>query len=255
MNRLALLSVGGVVLAAGAAYGVVPNDIVVVPRIFNDYPNSTLTITNNYPTSVTFNETDFGTGGFANRHSAYFSSNGGASAHDFGYADAFDISFTMLHNSEPAAGREAGFQADLFGFGFFGPLPHNGEIAAFGSVFPFHSFGAGLWTPGQVINLRMIHTPGTGDGINPLPDGGTPSTIEYIYDLGDGPISSGPKAFTNNEGGVPENFNFLLGFGTQNAGAAGGTANVEFSNFVVPAPGAAGLVVIGGLMAVRRRRN
>ncbi len=145
------------------------------PRIFNDYPNSTLNITNNYDTSVVIDETNFGAGGVRQpSHSAYFSTDGGATGHDFNYADSFDLSFTMLNSSDPAAGREAGFQTDLFGFGFFGSLPHNGEIAAFGSILPFHSFGAGLWTPGTSINLRMIHRPGDGDGVNPLPRGRQP---------------------------------------------------------------------------------
>lgn len=257
MNRVVCVALAAMCAGGAASVSladVVPNGAVTVARIFNDYPNSELTITNNFPVGVTFNEQNFGSGGFANRHSAYFSTDGGSTAHDYGYADAFDYTFTMVNSSDPATGREAGFHADLFGFGFFGPLPHNGEVAAFGSVFPFHSFGAGVWTPGQAIELRMIHRPGTGDGVNPLPVDGVASTLEYIYDLGDGPVSSGLKAFTNSEGGIPENFAMLLGVGTQNQGAPGGAAYVDFRNFVVPAPGAAGLMALGGLVALRRRR-
>lgn len=257
MNRVASVVVAAACVAGGAGAalaGIEPNGVFVVERIFNDYPDSMLTVTNNFPSLVSFDETNFGAGGFANRHSAYFSTDGGATAHDFGYADAWDISVSMAHTSDPATGREAGFHADLFGFGFFGPLPGNGEVAAFGSIFPFHSFGPGIWTPGEVIDLRMIYRPGDGDGINPLPVGSDPSTIEYIYDLGDGPVSSGQIPFTNTEGGVPENFTFLLGVGTQNQGAPGGTAHVDFRNFVVPAPGAVALIGMGGLLAGRRRR-
>jgi MYXO-CTERM domain-containing protein len=255
MNRVVSVALAAacVVCASGAALAVEPNGVVVTPRIFNDYPNSTLNIVNDFPNLVSFDETNFGAGGFANRHSAYFSTDGGATARDFGYNDAFDLAVSVSNTSDPITGREAGFHADLFGFGFFGALP-NGEIAAFGSILPFHSFGGGLWTPGQEITLRVIHRPGEGDGVNPLPMGAAPSTIEYIYDLGSGPVSSGLKAFTGTEGGIPENFSFLFGVGTQNAGAPGGTAHVEFRNFVVPAPGAAGLLALGGLVALRRRR-
>jgi hypothetical protein len=84
--------------------------------------------------------------------------------------------------------------------------------------------------------------------------GGTAGTMEYVYDLGAGAISSGAIPFTNAEGGIPENFSFYVGVGTQTTGTDGGTAHVEFNNFVVPAPGAAVLRGLGGLFASRRRR-
>lgn len=256
MSKHVLFTVGAAAIlsACGVASAVEPNGVAVTTRIFNDFPNSTLTVVNNFPSLVSFDETDFGSGNFANRHSAYFSTDGGATAHDFNYNDAFDISFTMSNTSSPAAGREAGFHTDLFGFGFFGALPGNGEVAAFGSILPFHSFGAGVWTPGTAIGLRMIYTPGDGDGMNPLPMGGAPSTIEYVYDIGGMPVSSGPISFTNTEGGIPQNFDFFVGVGVQYTGNNGGTAHTEFRNFVVPAPGAAGLLALGGLLMARRRR-
>lgn len=251
----AALVVAGV---AGSSVGglVVPNQVVVVERIFNDYPDSILVVNNDFPLSVQFDESHFGMGGFANRHSAYFSTDGGATIHDFGYHDAFDIKIGMQNESSPPDGREAGFHADLFGFGFFGALPHNGEIAAFGSIFPFYSFGTGLWTPGDSIGLRIIHRPGEGDGINPLPDGARPSTIEYLWDPEeDGTyFSSGEIPFTNMEGGIPENFEFRLGFGVQNQGAPGGQAYTQFGKFIMPSPTGVTLLGLGGLVALRRRR-
>ncbi|MBC7771085.1 MAG: hypothetical protein H7210_01190 [Pyrinomonadaceae bacterium] len=239
----------GLMLTAVASARPVPNGVVAVDRLFNDYPNSTLTVTNNYPAQVQWNETNFGNGGFANRHARYFSADGGASAIDWNYADAFDLALTVDLDATPVGGREAGFHTDLFGLGIFGVLP-NGEIAAFGSILPFHSFG-NVWAPGTPVRLQMIHTPGNGDGVTA---GTIPSTIEYRYDLGAGAISSGAIPFTTTEGGIPSNFNFLVGFGVQNAGAAGGTSNANFTNIVVPAPGAAALLGLGGLAMIRRRR-
>lgn len=241
-----------VILTGAAAARPINN--VFFQQDFRDDTGTLLNYVNNYPVSVSFTETRFGTMGFANRYSSYFSANNGASANDFNYSDPFDFCFTMNNTSTPPTGRESGFHADLFGLGFFGPLPGNGEIAAFGSILPFHSFGAGLWTPGQQIMLRMIHRPGTGDGVNPLPPNGIRSTMEYIYDLGAGPVSSGQIDFGGTEGGIPSNFNFLVGFGVQNQIAPGGVATTTFSNISVPGPGAGVLALVGLGMVGRRRR-
>lgn len=247
-------AVAAYVLVAAAGADVNNIDSVhVVERVFNDFGSSTLMTTNNYPTSVRFQESNFGAGNFANRHIAWFSEDG-TTNYDFGYSDGFDISFDMTIHEAPVdgggrPGAEAGFQADLFGFGFFGALTGNGEIAAFGSTLPFHSFGTGLYSVGDTINLRMIYRPGAGEGMMPA------GSIEYIYDLGSGPVSSGLKPFTNAEGGFPTAFNQLIGLGVQNNAAGGGSSDVTFSNIVViPAPGAATLALGLGLAGLRRRR-
>jgi len=239
------------------------NGVVDARRTFNDFPNSNLNITNNYPASVLISESDFGVGNFANRHIMWFSADGGTSRVDFDYADAFDLCITMDLDSENVQGREAGFQADLFGFGFFGVLP-NGEIAAFGSILPFQSFGV-VANPTDPLHLRMIHRPGDGDG-TVEGAGSTPSTIEYLYDNGGGWISSGQIAFNNGEGGIPGSFNFNLGFGVQARGTQGtfggkdefpGTPySVLFSNIraEVPTPGVVSVMGVAGMLGLRRRR-
>lgn len=251
---------------AGSAFaGVVGNinGVVDARRTFNDFASSTLNIVNNYPASVSVNESNFGVGNFANRHIFWFSDDAGSSRVDFDYADAFDLCITADLDSSDFEGREIGFQSDLFGFGFFGALP-NGEIAAFGSILPFHTFGNVL-PAGTPVHLRMIHRPGTGDGINPLPVGGTPSTIEYQYDSGSGWISSGQIAFNNSEGGVPETFTWNLGFGIQATGVQGvNTPNerpgseytARFTNIraEIPAPGAVTAFGLLALTGLRRRR-
>ncbi len=257
---IAIVGAAGTALAGNVAN---INGIVDGSRTFNDFPNSNLSVVNNYPSSVLISESNFGIGNFANRHIMWFSDDAGSSRVDFDYADAFDLCITMDLDSENVEGREAGFQADLFGFGFFGVLP-NGEIAAFGSILPFQSFGV-VANPTDPLHLRMIHRPGDGDGtIEGV--GSTPSTIEYLYDNGGGWISSGQIAFGNGEGGIPDSFAFNLGFGIQARGTHGTLGgkdevpatpySVLFSNIrtEVPAPGTVGVLGLAGLVGLRRRR-
>ena len=236
----------GLICAAGAAAQ--PYDgLQVNARVFNDFPSSNLVIDNQYPASLSIEEDSFGSGNFANRHMAWASADAGATASDFDYGDGFDFSVTMNLDADPVAGREAGIMTDLFGFGFFGALG-NGEIAAFGSFLPFHTFG-NVYVNGTDVDLRMIYTPGAGEGMSPA------STMEYIIDLGSGPVSSGPIPFTNTEGGIPTGFTALIGVGIQSQGGAGGYSNVLFSDFnFVPAPGT-GVLALTGLLACSRRRR
>jgi hypothetical protein len=252
----------GVMVCAGsiaAASGV--GDIAGLvnnPRIFNDFADSSLTFSSNYDvfgSSIDLREENFGSGGFANRHAAWFSDGGGAKV-DFDYGDAWDMQMTMQINEASGVGNvEAGFQADLFGFGLFGVLTSNGEIAAFGSVLPFFSFGSGLYTVGDEVMLRMVHSPGDGEG-----SGGAASTMEYLYNnmtTGSGWVSSGLVNFTTGEGGIPSGFDFFAGAGAQiNAPGSGAVVDISFRNLtaVVPAPGALGVLSLAGLAATRRRR-
>lgn len=252
----------GVVLCTGTvatASGVGDiGGLVNQERIFNDFPDSSLTLTSNYDvfgSSIDLREENFGSGGFANRHAAWWS-DGAANKVDFDYGDAFDMQMTLQVNEASGVGNvEAGFQADLFGFGLFGVLTANGEIAAFGSVLPFHTFGTGLYTVGDEVMLRMIHSPGDGEG-----SGGAPSTMEYLYNnttTGSGWVSSGLLDFGTGEGGIPSGFDFFAGAGAQiNAPTVDGVVDISFRNFtaVVPAPATLGMLSLAGLAAARRRR-
>jgi hypothetical protein len=257
MRNVAILSASALMVAAGVAFAGDPttiDSVQEVPRIFNDFPGSTLNVVNNYPTSISVVETDFvddGIGGnFANKHNFYFSNDGGATALDFDYGDGFQYSFDMTISDASVGQVEAGVGGDLFGFPFFGVLSGNGEIAAFGGVLPFHSFGAGVYSVGDTVGLRMTYRPGAGENMTPV------SYMEYEYNLnGGGWISSGPVLFGNLEGGIPSAFDQFFGVGVQNNDPIGGTSDVLFENFfVVPAPGAAALFGLAGLAGVRRRR-
>jgi len=225
------------------------NGLLVEERVFNDFAGSTLSVNNNFPSGLTISESNFGSGNFANRHMAYLSEDGGATARTYDYEDGFDFCVTMNLNASPVDGREAGIATDLFGFGFFGALP-NGEIAAFGSFLPFFSFG-NVYTNGTDVDLRMIYRPGAGEGMMPV------GTMEYIINTGSGDISSGLVDITNLEGGIPSGFGARLGVGIQSQGNPGGSVDVSFTNFkyaAIPAP-ATGMIAMGGLLASARRRR
>lgn len=259
MNVKAIVSMGVLAGLASMACASGVGDVagfVDAPRLFNDFSGSTLNYSSNFNlagSSVSIVESNYGTGNFANRHAAWLG-DGGPNKVDFNYGDRFDMQTTLQINDASGVGQiEAGFQADLFGFGLFGVLTGNGEIAAFGSVLPFHSFGTGLYTVGDEVMLRMIHTPGAGENGSPA------STMEYLYNnttQGSGWVSSGAIDFTNTEGGIPSFFDMFYGVGAQiNLPAPDASVDIQFSNLTVqvPAPGAIGLLMVAGVGAMRRR--
>lgn len=228
------------------------------PRLFNDRPGSNLSYMSNYDamgSSVSFSENNYGMGGFANRHASWFSDGMGSKV-GMDYADAFDMQMTMrINDASNVDNVEAGFQFDLFGFGLFGVLSGSGEVAAFGSVLPFHSFGAGVYNVGDEIMLRMILNPGGGDF------SGDNATMEYMYNnltTGSGWMSSGEIDFTTLEGGIPEGFEAFAGVGAQinNPDAVDGSVDVEYYGITtsIPAPTSLALLGLAGLGASRRRR-
>lgn len=234
------------------------NGLDDAPRAFNDRPSSNLAFNTNFSSGVASGslvENNYGTGGFANRHISFFADAPGGNRVDFDYGDGFDAMMTMtINGADNVDNIEAGFQADLFGFGLFGVLTANGEIAAFGSTFQFHTFGTGLYSVGDTVMLNMIYTPGAGETMMPA------STIEYRYNnltTGSGWVSSGPKAFTNLEGGIPSTFNQFYGFGAQinNPDPVNGAVDIDYQNItIVPAPASIVLLGAAGLAGVRRRR-
>jgi hypothetical protein len=254
-GTMGLVAVGLLTACAGASVSDI-NGFVDAPRLFNDFGGSDLTYSSSYNpagSSVTLRESNYGSGNFANRHASWFSDGGGNKV-DFDYGDGFDMSMVMRINAADSVGNvEAGFQADLFGFGLFGVLTASGEVAAFGSTMPFHSFGTGIYNVGDDIALRMIHRPGAGEF------SGTNSTIEYLYNnltTGSGWVSSGEIEYTSLEGGIPSAFDQFYGVGAQinQPDAVDGNVSIDFYDIVVPAPGAGALLAMGTLGATRRRR-
>jgi len=257
-SRIAALTVVGV---AGSAFASVSdiNGFEDIPRLFNDFGSSTLSFSSSYSPSngsLSVQESNYGAGGFANRHAAFFADAPGGPGTDFDYGDGFTFKTTLQVNQADNVGNvEAGFQVDLFGLGFFGVLTGPGEIAAFGGPLPFHTFGTGVYSVGDEVVLRMSYIPGGGEG-----DDLNPSVMVYEYNnltTASGWVSSGPVAFGNLEFGLPSAANpgkFGIGGQINQPDATLGAVDFAFTGTMIPAPASLGLLAGGSLLAARRRR-
>ncbi len=245
-HHLTMLSAAAVVLTGTLASAAITDvdSALIETRIWNDYPDSTLTTTNNFPSSIVIDESDFGTGGWANKHVAWLSADGGASKYMLSNSEDFAISVDItLEAAATAPRKEAGFRFDTYGGEGLVNVTTDGEVAAFGGPLPFYTFGGSAYTLGTTVNLGVIYK---------APSGGSPGTIEYILDG----VSSGPLNFTNLEQGIINSSK--VGFALQNQVDTNNPADygkVTYSNFVVdvPEPASALLLTLGGLTFLRRR--
>lgn len=202
MKRFTNMLLAATVLAipaAAFATGPNPNSLVVIPRIFNDCPTSTLSITDNHPSSLNITDSNLSCGGFANLHVWRFSEDGVNEAL-YPNASAFHCKF-RLWTSGTAHG-EAGLQIAPWwseADGKFNCRTTDGEIACFGGRLPFYSFTAshGLhYVKGNTIHLEIKYDP------NSLSQG-DPGTIEYTVGYLAQTYQSGPLAF--DQGNPAEN--------------------------------------------------
>jgi hypothetical protein len=238
------------------------NGIKVNPRVFNDYPNSTLTITNSnsIPGSLTIDDRNMtnATGTGANRHDGLLSADHGSTAFTFNPNQEWmiqaNLTLTDLNNSPR---KEAGIRINdpVTGDTLLIVNSDAGEIVAFGGGAPFHLFGNNAggngYTPGNNILLGMHYRPGT-----PTTTGATPATMEYFINRGSGVETTGPLAYSNLEGG-PLSYNV----GVYAQGGSNNNANdffhAVFTNItasIVPEPSCLALLSLGGLTMLRRRR-
>lgn len=196
MKRLFMWGLVSLLLPISGASAAI-NGMVNIPRVFNDYPNSTLVMANdNNPNGGTASISDslYGTGGFTNRHVIDLSSDGGVTSAELEIEDSWTFS-TIVNLStgfDPPA-KEAGLiiRSPITGDAQF-IVKTNGEIVGFGG--PFYIAGD-TYTPGTPMKLTMTMTSG-GDG-----SGGAPNFIEYSYDNGIVSGSSGLLLITNLESG------------------------------------------------------
>ncbi len=231
---------------ASAAIGEI-NSLVIEERRFNDFPGTTLTVTDNDFAGVRIQETDFipdGGNDFANRHVAWLSDN---NVDRFAFQNGEGFEFFADINLDWGADttiKEAGIYMDslIAGEGqFLLKGGGNNEIATFGSFFPFTSSTAddddGVEYNGQTynkdttVNIGLRYTPGSGPSAEPgviEPD--VRATMEFFVDG----VSSGARDITNNENGVIDGSQF--GFYVQTPGdffaSPPDFSDVLFSNVV-----------------------
>ena len=233
------------------------NGLKVNERVFNDYPNSTLTINNSntIPGNVTIDDRNMtnATGNGANRHDALLSRDNGATAYTFPITEGFTFQTNLnLTAGSVTPRKEAGIRINspVTGDVLFLVNSDAGEIVAFGGGAPFKLFGNnGLgngYTPGTTIQLGVTYRPDPGPG---------PGTIEYFIDrAGPGGFeTSGPLNFDNLEGG-PVDFNV----GVYAQGGSGNNQSdfftVRFTDINIPEPAGLSLVALAGVALLTRRR-
>jgi hypothetical protein len=218
MRRISFrITVGAAALlavAAGALATPSPNSAVIVERVFNDCPGSTLTTSNSYPGQIIIDDVNTpGCIGFANLHVWRFSENGSTSA-VFGNCDAFRFCADLLITG--TGDGNAGLQIQPWwntvfsptgegGDGLFniktkdpgGNPAQDGEIACFAGRLPFYSFTSshGLhYVKGSTIHLEAIYLPPV-PCTGPFPPNTQPATIEYKVTYNSTNYTSGPLPF------------------------------------------------------------
>lgn len=234
----------GTVTSAAASLTVdasTPNSAVILERIFNDCPFSTLTTTNNYPTLVSItDDADPLCIGYANLHLWRFSADGASQLlfnNDADYSFSADVTITGTGDAE--AGLQISpwwSQAD----GRFNCRSTDGEIACFGGRLPFYNFTTSdglFYVKGTTVHLEMIYRP---NGLSAA----SPATIEYRYTDNSGLHSSGPLPFDEaniaedpphglwgqlNDAEVGGYFMYLLGASTPDEVTAS-WANIVYTN-------------------------
>ena len=273
-RRMIWLSVAIIAsLSTSGAYAQV-NGIKTHTRVFNDFMNTALVVTNGntvnqgpvLSTAGTVEsgwEEDGQGGSFANRHLFTLSGDGGTTDKSFSINDSYTVSALVnLADSSNSPRKEAGFLIQpAFADAQFIVNSDAGEIVAFGG--PFYSFGQNSssngYTTGTTILMGYTML-AAGDGNGPLQN-----TIEYFIDrlpgVPGGESSSGPLPYGNLEGGPPTNYTISLYTQSRpNLANIGELVNSQFSDIKftsIPEPASCLLSVFGliGLAASRRGRS
>lgn len=236
------------------------NSVKVEERVFNDFPNSSLTTTNNFPTLLNFNESiqQDEPGGFANKHVGWLSNDGGTTRFQNNYWQSWTLNFTVQVDAPNGFPRkEAGIEVrnprPRLGYTDEGQvlIASDGEVAVFGGVMPFIGLG-NVYTRGTTANVEFRYfAPGVVDPIK--------GAIQLIFtDAVTGVHDSGLKIWGNESDGL-FGFNDGAEFGLKSQNAMNNfiadNVNVAYGNVgIVPSPAGLGVLALGGLMASRRRR-
>lgn len=252
-------------VAAGSAFASpVINGSILNTRVFNDFPGSSLVTVNSYPGTISFNDTNLVGTAFANRHNFRLSDSAGAAEAVFLNGDTFTVSSSVRIDGPGRA--EAGLNVSPWWSqevdGVFMINGDNGEIACFGGRLPFYSFTGNFgltYTVGTTIRQTVEYA---ANGLNAV----EPANIRYTYTDGSGTYQSPWLAFDQGNPGEDPPYGL---WGMLNDARVGGYAQIRGSatgpqgNTVtfgdityspsVPEPTTLSLLVLGGLLSLRRR--
>jgi len=178
-----------VALATAASATPNPNSAIVLTRLYNDCPISTVTPLNLFPGLIEINDTWNGLCiGFANGHAWNFSADGGATSANMGNNGNYKFSSTVTLSA--AAGVvEGGIHLAPWWNNMDGRLQAripDGEVAAFGGRLPFYSFTANngvVYVPNTPIRMTIEYH------ANSLTSS-DPASIQYTIQYGPNTFSS-----------------------------------------------------------------
>ncbi len=264
-KALMVLLVLGLVVPALASPS--PTSAVVRTRVFNDYPDSVATFSNNYPSSLWIQDSHSPDAhdNWANLHTWRFSEDG-FNPVSFMNGDAFSFSAEMeiTMSGQDIAG-EAGIQISPWwspenGDGRINVRPGDGEVACFGGVMPFYSFTSqhGVVYAGGTIGLGMTYDPNSNSELDP-------ATVVYTVTYGGNTYNSPPLAFGAPNPNDPPPHN-TQGWGIHDGAQVGGflqafnghedgTIRATWGSIAyVPEPSALVLLGLAGLALVQRKR-
>ena len=234
--------------AANGAYAQVTtiNSVRLSTREFNDFPGSTLTVFNAYPSIIYFDDKNVSApSGFANRHVWRFSNDLGATAYQLQNDEFFKVSMTLTLTGNPTSPRkEAGFLFDTIGGQGQFIVNTDHEIVAFGGPLPFYAFPS-TFNSGDTITLGMTYVRVNG-------------TNSIIYSANG--VNSPILRFSNTELGIITG-STLGGYLQVVNGGLGNPSNTGTATFqnisIVPEPSTLALLCLGILplgIVLRRRR-
>src|SRR5437867_7991294 len=149
------------------------NGASVETRTFNDCSLSTLTVSNNYPSSISITDVmDPLCVGFANLHSFSFSADGGATAADFDNNSnmTYGADFKIEGPGEGEGGLRLSPWYGQYVDGRFMANATTGEIACFGGALPFYSFTVNhgiTYVKGTTIHLELTYRANDLDATHP----------------------------------------------------------------------------------------
>lgn len=185
LATLALSLVAAVALATPH-----PDGAVIIERVFNDCPGSTVTTTNAYPFEIMIQDTGSNCFGWANLHVWRYAEGGVAAV--FNNNSAFKSCANLVIDGDGES--EAGMQIAPWWSAADGRLnvrTTDGEIACFGGRLPFFTFTGqfGLhYQKGEMINICLLYLP---NGLSQA----DPATITYTIMYNGGTYTSGPLPF------------------------------------------------------------